>query len=376
MKIFAVGGSVRDKLLGLDTKDRDYVVIGATPQQMIDAGYKAVGADFPVFLHPETKEEYALARTERKVAPGYAGFQFHAAPEVTLVEDLRRRDLTINAMAVDDHGALVDPYGGKKDLDQKLLRHVSDAFIEDPVRVLRVARFAARFAPLAFHVADETMTLMRAMVANGEVDHLVPERVWQELARGLMEATPSAMFAVLTECGATARILPEMELTDSDVMSALDYSAHENLQLEARFAVLVHHLDEAKIRTLSERIRVPAECRDLALMVARWHADAQCAYELDAEKLLLLFDGTDALRRPERFRQFLAAVGAIYRGNNRGGSTDQNFLVTALTQLQSMNQGAIAATVAPMEIAATIRAAKLLLLQQHIFNHANSKGKP
>jgi tRNA nucleotidyltransferase (CCA-adding enzyme) len=376
MKIFAVGGSVRDKLLGLDTKDRDYVVVGATPQQMIDAGYKAVGADFPVFLHPETKEEYALARTERKVAPGYAGFQFHAAPEVTLVEDLRRRDLTINAMAIDDHGALVDPYGGKKDLDQKLLRHVSDAFVEDPVRVLRVARFAARFAPLAFHVADETMALMRAMVANGEVDHLVPERVWQELARGLMEATPSAMFAVLAECGALARILPEIKTADSAAISALDYSAHENLQLEARFAVLVHHLDEAKIRTLSERIRVPAECRDLALMVARWHADAQCAYELDAEKLLLLFDGTDALRRPERFHQFLAAVGAIYRGDNRGGSTDQNFLVTALTQLQSMNQGAIAATVAPMEIATTIRAAKLLLLQQHIFNHANSKGKP
>jgi tRNA nucleotidyltransferase (CCA-adding enzyme) len=376
MKIFAVGGSVRDKLLGLETKDRDYVVVGATPQQMIDAGYKAVGADFPVFLHPETKEEYALARTERKVAPGYAGFQFHAAPEVTLVEDLRRRDLTINAMAIDDHGALVDPYGGKKDLDQKILRHVSEAFAEDPVRVLRVARFAARFAPLGFHVADDTMTLMRAMVANGEVDHLVPERVWQELARGLMEAAPSAMFAVLAECGATARILPEMESPDSAVISALDYSARENVSLEQRFAVLVHNLGEAEIRTLSERIRVPAECRDLALMVARWHADAQCAYELDAEKLLLLFDGTDALRRPERFHQFLAAVGAIYRGNNRGGSTDQNFLVTALTQLQSMNQGAIAATVAPMEIATTIRAAKLLLLQQHIFNHANSKGKP
>lgn len=372
MKIFAVGGSVRDELLGLNVKDRDYVVVGATPQQMIDAGYKAVGADFPVFLHAQTKEEYALARTERKVAPGYAGFQFHAAPEVTLVDDLRRRDLTINAMAIDDHGALVDPYGGKKDLDQKILRHVSEAFVEDPVRVLRVARFAARFAPLGFSVADETMTLMHAMVANGEVDHLVAERVWQELARGLMEATPSAMFAVLAECGAMSRILPEMEISYGAVMAALDYSARKNLSLEARFAVLVHNIGEAKIRALSERLRVPAECRDLAIMLARWHADAHGAADLDAEKLLLLFDGTDALRRPERFTQFLAAVCAIFRDDN----TDQNFLVTALTQLQSMNQGAIAATVAPMDIATSIRLAKLAVLQQHIRNPPKSEGKP
>jgi tRNA nucleotidyltransferase (CCA-adding enzyme) len=368
MKIYAVGGSVRDELLGLDVKDRDYVAVGATPQQMIDAGYKAVGADFPVFLHPRTQEEYALARTERKTAPGYTGFQFHTSPEVTLVDDLQRRDLTINAMAKDDDGTLIDPYGGKKDLENKLLRHVSAAFSEDPVRILRVARFAARFAPLGFRVASETMLLMRAMVDSGEVDHLVAERVWKELARGLMEATPSAMFAVLRDCGALARILPEIERAGNASMPSLDFAANENLNLAIRFAVLVHNLADANVRTLCARIRVSAECRDLAITVARWHADAHHACELDAEKLLSLFDGTDALRRPERFHEFLDACRCIH-----GPEVHENrFLITALTQLQSMNQGAIAATVAPTDIAKAIRTAKLALLSRHILDYSIS----
>jgi tRNA nucleotidyltransferase (CCA-adding enzyme) len=369
LKIYAVGGSVRDELLGLDVKDRDYVVVGATPQQMIDAGYKAVGADFPVFLHPQTQEQYALARTERKTGPGYSGFAFHTSADVTLVDDLQRRDLTINAMAKDDDGTLIDPYGGAKDLADKLLRHVSEAFAEDPVRIPRVARFAARFAPLGFHVADETMMLMHAMVESGEVDHLVAERVWQELARGLMEATPSAMFTVLRECGALARILPEVERDKNSSMLPLDFAAKENLNLATRFAVLAHHLGDANVRTLCERIRVPAECRDLAITVARWHAEAHHARELDAEKLLSLFDGTDALRRPERFYEFLDACRCVH-----GAATRENsFLITALIQLQSMNQGAIAATVVPEDIAQAIRAAKLAVLDQHIHDYSTSE---
>jgi tRNA nucleotidyltransferase (CCA-adding enzyme) len=370
MKVYAVGGSVRDELLGIAVKDRDYVVVGATPQQMIDAGYRAVGADFPVFLHPQSNEEYALARTERKTGPGYTGFAFHTSPDVTLVDDLKRRDLTINAMAKEADGTLIDPYDGANDLADKLLRHVSDAFAEDPVRILRVARFAARFAPLGFRVADETMTLMRVMVESGEVDHLVAERVWQELARGLMEATPSAMFGVLSDCDALARILPEIEDAKNSSMAPLDFAAKENLNLAARFAVLLHTLHDANVRTLCERIRVPAECRDLAIMVVRWHADAHHARELDAERLLSLFDGTDALRRPQRFHEFLDACRCIHRG----AAHENRFLITALTQLQSMNQGAIAATVAPVDIAKAIRAAKLALLDQHILDYSNSEG--
>jgi tRNA nucleotidyltransferase (CCA-adding enzyme) len=367
LKIYAVGGSVRDELLGIAVKDRDYVVVGATPQQMIDAGYKAVGADFPVFLHPQTQEEYALARTERKVAPGYTGFQFHTSPDVTLVDDLRRRDLTINAMAKEDDGTLIDPYGGKKDLDNKLLRHVSAAFSEDPVRILRVARFAARFAPLGFRVADETMALMRAMVKSGEVDHLVAERVWQELAHGLMEATPSAMFAVLRSSSALARIMPEVESAKDSTMQALDFAANRHLHLAVRFAVLAHNIDEAELRTLCERLRVPIECRDLAIMVSRWHVEAKDACELNAEKLLSLLDGTDALRRPDRFHDFLDACRCIDRGND----IENKFLITALTQLQSLNQGAIAAKVAAADIPGAIRAAKLAALDQFIADHKN-----
>ncbi len=368
LKIYAVGGSVRDELLGIAVKDRDYVVIGATPQQMIDAGYKAVGADFPVFLHPQTQEEYALARTERKIAPGYAGFAFHASSDVTLVEDLRRRDLTINAMAKEDDGTLIDPYGGKKDLANKLLRHVSEAFSEDPVRILRVARFSARFATLGFRVADETMALMRAMVASGEVDHLIAERVWQELARGAMEATPSAMFSVLNDGGALARIMPEIKTKNSSAMQAIDFAARQSLNLAIRFAVLAHNLCEADLRALCQRLRVPVECRDLAVMVVRYHGEAHKAHELHAEKLLALFDGTDALRRPDRFRDFLDACYCLHRESSK----ENKFLVTALSTLQSLSLGAIAAKVVAVDIPHAIRAAKLTALEQFILLKENT----
>jgi tRNA nucleotidyltransferase (CCA-adding enzyme) len=257
MKTYLVGGAVRDELLNLPVTDRDYVVVGKTPHEMIEAGYRPVGADFPVFLHPTSHEEYALARTERKTAPGYKGFVFHASPTVTIEEDLMRRDLTINAMAKDAHGHIIDPYGGQADLNHKLLRHVGDAFREDPVRILRLARFAARFASLGFRVADETTSLMGEMVTAGEVDALVAERVWQEIARGLMEKTPSAMFAVLRSCGALARIAPEIDRlwgvpqsktahpeidTGVHVMMVIDHAALIHASLPVRFAALTHDL--------------------------------------------------------------------------------------------------------------------------------------
>jgi tRNA nucleotidyltransferase (CCA-adding enzyme) len=342
MKTYTVGGAVRDQLLGLNVTDRDYVVVGMTPRQMIEAGFKPVGADFPVFLHPKTHEEYALARTERKTGPGYKGFTFHAAPTVTLEEDLARRDLTINAMARDDAGHIIDPYGGQADLNHKLLRHVGDAFREDPVRILRTARFAARFAQMGFTVAGETMVLMREMVDAGEVDSLVAERVWQEVARGLAEATPSRMFEVLRECGALAHIAPEIDRlwgvpqssavhpeidTGVHVMMVIDYAAQTNASLPVRFAALTHDLGKAVtplqflprhpdyevksvelIDALCARLRVPAECRDLAVVVARWHGEIHNALGLSADKLLALLDGCDALRRPGRFVEVLDAA--------------------------------------------------------------------
>ena len=386
MKTYAVGGSVRDEMLGLAVKDRDYVVVGATPEEMIDAGYRAVGADFPVFLHPETNEEYALARTERKTAPGYAGFAFHAAPDVTLIDDLKRRDLTINAMAVADDGTLIDPYGGANDLAQKILRHVSEAFSEDPVRLLRVARFAARFQSLGFRVADETLELMRAMVASGEADHLVSERVWQELARGLMETTPSAMFTMLHACGALATILPEVEVlftratndrstTHVSTMHLLDLAAKRNFSLPIRFAILVHDLMRemsnpigdhstlvSLIRAMCERLRVPVECRDFATMVAKWHRQLSIAPALTNEELLALLDGVDALRRPERFGDWLDACGCIHPD----ADIANQYLRAAFSRLQSMNQGEIAAKVMPADIPKAIRAAKLATLQNFI----------
>src|SRR5687767_7724542 len=274
MRTFRVGGAVRDALLGLPVQDQDWVVVGATPEQMIAAGYLPVGKDFPVFLHPETREEYALARTERKTGRGYHGFAFHASPDVTLEQDLGRRDLTINAIAQAPDGSLIDPFGGQRDLQRKVLRHVTDAFREDPVRILRVARFAARFAD--FSLAPATLGLMRAMVQEGEADHLAPERVWQELARGLMEPRPVRMFCVLRDCGAVARVLPELDRGwNADTQRALDAAARRAAPLPVRFACLTAFGDGDgdDLQALCNRLRVPNECRELAEVVLREHGD-------------------------------------------------------------------------------------------------------
>jgi tRNA nucleotidyltransferase (CCA-adding enzyme) len=346
MRCYAVGGAVRDALLGRPVQDRDWVVVGATPEAMLAAGYRPVGKDFPVFLHPETGEEYALARTERKTAPGYHGFVFHTAPEVTLEDDLVRRDLTINAMAQDADGRLVDPHGGQRDLAARVLRHVSDAFAEDPVRILRLARFAARFAD--FSVAPETLALMQRMAAAGEVDALVAERVWQELARGLMEARPSRMLQVLRDCGALARLLPEVDRlfgvpqtathhpevdTGVHLLMVLDQAARLQAPLAARFACLCHDLgkgstppaewprhiahearSERLTRTLAARLKPPTEATELALLVAREHTNIHRSAELGPAALLRLLERCDAFRRPQRFAEALLACEADARG--------------------------------------------------------------
>jgi tRNA nucleotidyltransferase (CCA-adding enzyme) len=345
VKVYEVGGAVRDELLGLPVKDRDFVVVGATPEEMVALGYRAVGRDFPVFLHPTTHEEYALARTERKTGRGYRGFQIFASPEVTLEDDLARRDLTINAMARAEQGDLIDPFNGAADIQSRILRHIGPAFVEDPVRVLRVARFAARFG---FDVAPETMRLMREMVIEGEVDHLVAERVWQEFARGLMAEHPVRMFAVLRECGALARILPELDClfgvpqpaqhhpevdTGEHVMRALQCAAQRGEALEVRFALLVHDLGKGTtprdewprhighegrslplIEALCDRLRVPVACRELALAVAKWHTHVHRALELRPETLLKVLEQCDAFRRPERFDAMLRACECDARG--------------------------------------------------------------
>lgn len=349
MKIYVVGGAVRDALLGLPVQDHDHVVVGATPEQMVAAGFRPVGKDFPVFLHPKTQEEYALARTERKTAPGYHGFVFHTSPDVTLEDDLVRRDLTINAMARshDGDGAIVDPYGGQRDLEARLFRHVSEAFAEDPVRILRVARFAARFAE--FRVAPETNALMRAMVEAGEADALVPERVWQEIARGLMEARPSRMFAVLRDCGALARIMPELDAlwgrphlleADSGVraMRVIDHAAAGGHTLAVRFAALV--LDVAAIDTLCARLKVPNDCRDLALMTAREHGGIGAVLGEPAESLVALFARCDAYRKPERFADMLLALECATLG---GDYPQRSWLLGALGAARGVNAGEVAA---------------------------------
>lgn len=345
---YLVGGAVRDSLLGLPVKERDWVVVGSTPDDMHARGFRPVGKDFPVFLHPQTHEEYALARTERKTAPGYHGFAFHTAPDVTLEDDLRRRDLTVNAMAKDADGTLIDPYGGQTDLERRLLRHVSPAFAEDPVRILRVARFAARLAPLGFCVADETLELMRDMVEAGEVDALVPERVWQELVRALAAPTPRAFFETLRACGALARLIPELDRlwgvpqvakyhpeidTGDHVMRVLDQAALLSPEPNVRFAALLHDLGKGATPSehwpkhhgherLSEelalevctRFKAPNEFRDLARLVAREHANVHRALELRPTTVLKLLEAADAFRRPERFASGLLACKADARG--------------------------------------------------------------
>jgi tRNA nucleotidyltransferase (CCA-adding enzyme) len=376
-QIYCVGGAVRDGLLGLPVKDHDWVVVGSTPEAMVAKGFQPVGKDFPVFLHPQTHEEYALARTERKTAPGYKGFVVHAAPDVTLEQDLSRRDFTINAIAQGADGALIDPHYGQADLRAGVLRHVSEAFAEDPVRILRGARFAARFG---FIVASETQQLMREMVAAGEVDALVSERVWQELARGLMEQKPSRFFEVLRECGALHRIMPEVDALfgvpqpplhhpeiDCGIhtMMVIDDAAHHGYALEVRFAALVHDLGKATtpvdilprhighegrsvelVKRMCERLRAPTECRDLALLVARYHGDIHRAFELRADTVIKLFQSTDVWRRPIRFVQLLQACAADARG--RGGEQrdevyeQADYLAHLLALAQAVDAGKIA----------------------------------
>lgn len=339
MKAYVVGGAVRDGLLGEPVNDRDWVVTGASPQDMLDAGYLPVGKDFPVFLHPDTHEEYALARTERKTGPGYRGFEVYAAPDVTLEDDLRRRDLTINAIAQQPDGTLVDPHHGRRDLQARVLRHVSEAFTEDPVRILRLARFAARWP--AFTVAPETGALMKRMVEAGEVDALVAERVWQEVSRGLMERAPARMFEVLRGVGALARLMPEVDAlfgvpqppqhhpeidTGVHTLMVLDRCAATAQPLPVRYACLVHDLGkgttpadvlprhighegrgERLIRRMNERLRVPADCGELALLTAREHTNVHASGKLGAAAVLRLLERCDAFRRSERFLQMLAA---------------------------------------------------------------------
>ena len=355
MEIYLVGGAVRDALMGHAGSDRDWVVVGGTPEALVAQGYQPVGRDFPVFLHPDTREEYALARTERKTARGYHGFSVHASPDVTLEEDLARRDLTINAIAQDAHGQRTDPYGGARDIAAKVLRHVTDAFREDPVRILRLARFAARFPD--FTVAPETMALMRAMVAEGEVDALVSERVWQELSRGLMGAKPSRMLQVLRACGALQRLLPEVDKlygvpqradyhpeidTGIHLEMVLDQSARLNTTLDVRFACLCHDLgkgntpadvlprhigheqrSEKLTRALCERWRVPVECKELAELVVREHGNIHQSGGFGAEAVLRLLVRCDALRRPARFLLALQACECDARG--RLGKEDEDY---------------------------------------------------
>ena len=366
MKIYAVGGAVRDELLGLPVKDRDYVVVGATPEEMVKLGFKPVGKEFPVFLHPETHEEYALARTERKVARGYHGFEFSAAPDVTLEQDLARRDLTINAIARDDNGAIVDPFHGAADLRAGILRHVSPAFAEDPVRILRVARFAARYG---FSIAPQTMELMRRMVAGGEADALVAERVWQEIADGLMETRPARMFEVLRECGALTRIAPELDALFEDAgsgaaaLGALAAAARGGASLEVRFAALVRALDPLAVEALAGRLKAPAACRDVALLAAR-HANAIVdAERLGAEELLELFDATDAWRRPGRFSDLVAAALA----GEPELETASARLERARRAAASVDSGAIAKSAgSPLEIGSRVARARLDAIRRAI----------
>jgi tRNA nucleotidyltransferase (CCA-adding enzyme) len=413
MKIYAVGGAVRDALLGLPVQDRDYVVVGATPEQMAAQGYRPVGRDFPVFLHPRTQEEYALARTERKTAAGYHGFQFHYAPDVTLEEDLARRDLTVNAMAraVEPDaergagamtGPIIDPFGGQADLAARVFRHVGPAFVEDPVRILRLARFAARFD--GFTVAAQTQALLARMVQDGEVDALVPERVWQELARGLMERVPSRMFEVLRACGALARILPEVDAlwgvpqradyhpeidTGVHVMMVLDYAAQRGYALPVRFAALTHDLGKGTtppdilprhighegrsvelLAPLCERLRVPNDCRDLAVMVAREHGNIHRTADMGAAALVRLLERCDALRKPARFAEALQACEADARG--RLGLSAQPYpqaerLRLALQAARSVDAGAVAAqTPNPAQIKEAVHQARVMAVEREI----------
>jgi tRNA nucleotidyltransferase (CCA-adding enzyme) len=353
VKAYVVGGAVRDELLGLTLQDKDYVVVGATPEEMERLGFQPVGKDFPVFLHPKTHEEYALARTERKSGRGYKGFTVHAAPDVTLEQDLRRRDLTINAMAKDpESGALIDPFRGKEDLERKILRHVSDAFAEDPVRILRVGRFAARFG---FRVADETMALMRRMVHSGEADYLVPERVWQEFARGLAEPHPEKMFEVLEACSLAERLLDGVKPVPEILMRAVKSSE----SVPVRFAVIAWPHKEAEVQAVCERLKAPNEVRELALLGCRNRVALRAAPQASAAALLELLKRTDALRRPERFGALLEVTRLASPGLETGR------LERAAAAAAAVDAGAIAARAAsPGEIARLVDEARVRAIEQ------------
>ena len=376
MKTFLVGGAVRDKLLGYPSSEKDWVIVGANPKTMEEQGFIPVGKDFPVFLHPQTREEYALARTERKTGHGYAGFTFYCAEDITLEEDLRRRDLTINAIAEDEQGNIIDPYNGRRDLEQKILRHVSPAFAEDPVRILRIARFAARYHHLGFRVAQETLALMHAMVVSGEANHLVAERVWKETQRALGERSPDIFIHVLRDCGALACVLPELDRLFSvpihqDINNApqkdSNAGSHALVSLQqasrlspaaiVRFATLLHPLNKhsgpaddslhksSAIHHLCERIAAPKDYRELALIVAEFHARSHNARELEPDVLLNLLVRTDAFRRPQRFDNFLLCCEAIARSDNTtlADYPQANYVREILRACQSIDLKAIAA---------------------------------
>ncbi len=396
MQTYLVGGALRDELLGLPVRERDWCVVGATPDDMLELGYRQVGRDFPVFLHPETGEEYALARTERKTGAGYHGFVFNTSPDVTIEEDLGRRDLTINAIARDPDGRLIDPYGGAKDIEDRVLRHVSDAYVEDPVRILRTAKFAARFHHLGFRLADETLALMRDIVAAGEADALVPDRVWRETETALAGRSLPVFFETLRRCGALAVIFPEIDAlfgvpqpkqwhpevdTGVHVMMALEQAENMSDDVDLRFAVLVHDLGKATtnrallpshpehetrgldiIRKLSERLPVPNRCRDLALIVSEFHTHCHRALELRDKTVLKVLERADAFRRPERFEKFLIACEADARG--RKGLEDRDYpqadmLRAAFKAAREVDAGAIAAESRPDRIAEDLRGARI-----------------
>jgi tRNA nucleotidyltransferase (CCA-adding enzyme) len=382
MQVYLVGGAVRDELLGRPVAERDWVVVGATPEELAALGYRQVGRDFPVFLHPETHEEYALARTERKSAPGYRGFAVTFSPEVTLEQDLARRDLTINAMARSASGEIIDPFGGRKDLDERVLRHVSEAFMEDPVRVLRLARFAARYAPLGFHVADETLALARRMAANGELDALIAERVWQETERALGEAEPAIFFEVLRASAALEKTFPEIERlygvpqperwhpeidTGVHTLMSLTVAARLSKEKVVRFAALVHDLGKAEtprerlpshpghearsarlVNELCARLKIPNHYRDLAVLAARHHGVIHQAAQLRPATVVDLLDACDALRRPARFEQLLLACEADARG--RTGLEDRSY--PQGERLRRARASAAQVTPTPEELAA------------------------
>ena len=401
MQVYLVGGAVRDELLGLPVSERDWCVVGATPGELEAEGYKRVGRDFPVFLHPDTGEEYALARTERKTAAGYHGFAFDTSEQVTIEDDLGRRDLTINAMAKDPDGRLVDPFGGARDLEARVLRHVSDAFAEDPVRILRAARFAARFHRLGFRIAPETLALMRSMVAAGEVDALVPDRVWKETETALRGERSRVFFETLRECDALRIVYPELDTlfgvpqperwhpeidTGVHVMMVLDQAEKLSDDLEVRFAALVHDLGKGEtdpdklpshpgheqrgvvlIRRLSKRLPVPRDCRELAIVVAEYHTHCHRAFELRVSTILKVLEGADAFRRPGRFEQFLITCEADARG--RKGLEDRNYRQAelfrgALAAAMAVDTADIAARHEPERIPEAIRRARLSALRE------------